>query len=251
MHLILTGATGLVGSAALAHILSLPPGSVSRLSILSRRPVPMAENKPNVTVIEHRDFSQYPPELLEKLKGANGVIWAQGISQTEVPKDEYIKITLDYPLAAAKAFSGLSDSFKFVYVSGEGATTEPGFMTPLFGTVKGQAEEALLKLSKETPTFKPYSVRPAFIDAHNHPEVQKAISSRANQQTFAKKAVNAGLGPVMRCLYPGIVSPTPDLGRFLTDLAMGDGKPLSGDGVSGEGRTVSNKAFRRIAKVGA
>lgn len=33
---------------------------------------------------------------------------------------EYVKITVDYPLAAAKAFSGLSDSFNFVYVSGEG-----------------------------------------------------------------------------------------------------------------------------------
>lgn len=35
---------------------------------------------------------------------------------------EYVKITLDYPLAAAKAFAGLSDSFNFVYVSGEGVT---------------------------------------------------------------------------------------------------------------------------------
>lgn len=47
----------------------------------------MAENKPNVTVIEHRDFSQYPSELLDKLKGANGCIWAQGISQSEVSKE--------------------------------------------------------------------------------------------------------------------------------------------------------------------
>jgi hypothetical protein len=30
---------------------------------------------------------------------------------------EYVKITVDYPVAAAKAFSTLSDSFKFVYVS--------------------------------------------------------------------------------------------------------------------------------------
>lgn len=87
MHIILTGATGLVGSAALAHILSLPAGSVSRLSILSRRPVPMAANKPNVTVIEHQDFSHYPPELLEKLKGASGCIWALGVSQNGVSKE--------------------------------------------------------------------------------------------------------------------------------------------------------------------
>lgn len=87
MRLILTGATGLVGSATLNHILSLPPGQISRLFILSRSPVPMAEGKPNVTVIEHKDFNEYGPELLEKLKGADGCIWAQGISQTQVSKE--------------------------------------------------------------------------------------------------------------------------------------------------------------------
>lgn len=129
------------------------------------------------------------------------------------------------------------------------ATTNPGFLTPLFGVVKGQCEEALLKLSKESPSLKPYSVRPAFVDAHNHPEVLKAISTRPDQQTFLKKALNNCLGPVFRSVSPGMVSPTPDLARFLTDLAMGDGEPLQGDGISGEGRTVSNKAFRRIAEV--
>lgn len=88
-HLILTGATGLVGSAALAHVLSvsLPAGKISKLSILSRRPVPMAEGKPNVEVIIQNDFTKYEPELLEKLKGAEGCIWAQGISVTQVDKE--------------------------------------------------------------------------------------------------------------------------------------------------------------------
>jgi len=86
-HLILTGATGLVGSAALAHVLSLPAGKISKLSILSRRPVPMADGKTNVEVIIHKDFTTYGPEVLDKLKGAEGVIWAQGISVTQVDKE--------------------------------------------------------------------------------------------------------------------------------------------------------------------
>jgi uncharacterized protein YbjT (DUF2867 family) len=86
-HLILTGATGLVGSAALAHVLSLPAGRVGKLSILSRRPVPMAEGKTNVDVIIQKDFSKFDSELLAKLKGADGCIWAQGISATEVDKE--------------------------------------------------------------------------------------------------------------------------------------------------------------------
>ena len=74
MRLILTGATGVVGSAALNHILSLPMGEISALYILSRSPVPAAENKENVTVIEHKNFNEYPPDLLKKLKGAGGFL---------------------------------------------------------------------------------------------------------------------------------------------------------------------------------
>jgi NAD dependent epimerase/dehydratase family enzyme len=89
MHLILTGATGLVGSAALIRILPLlQSGDVSHLSILSRRPnIPVVENNTKVTVIEHRDFLSYTPEVLEKLKGAEGCIWALGVSQTDVDKE--------------------------------------------------------------------------------------------------------------------------------------------------------------------
>lgn len=87
MHLILTGATGLVGTAVLSHLLTLPPGQVDKLTILSRRPVPLAEDRPNTEVIIHHNFGSYPDELLQTLKGANGVIWAQGISQSEVDRE--------------------------------------------------------------------------------------------------------------------------------------------------------------------
>ncbi|KAJ5215041.1 hypothetical protein N7468_010720 [Penicillium chermesinum] len=245
MRLILTGATGLVGSGVLNHILNLPPGEVSRLFILSRSPVPMAENKPNVTVIEHKDFNEYSPELLEQLRGADGCIWAQGISQSQVSKEEYRVITYDYPLAAAKAFSGLSSSFKFVYVSGEGATQNPGRFTPIFGRVKGEAEVALLALAKQYPSLKPFSVRPAFVDPAHDPEVLKVVMKRPDQQTLLKKGMHSLLGPVVRATAPGTVSPTEYLGKFLTDLAKGNGQPLEGKGVTGEGRIINNVAFRR------
>ncbi|KAL4736788.1 hypothetical protein BDV11DRAFT_210968 [Aspergillus similis] len=249
MRLILTGATGVVGSAALNHILNLPKGEISTLYILSRSPVPAAENKPNVTVIQHTNYNEYPPELLEKLKGADGCIWAQGISQTLVSKEEYIKITLDYPLAAAKAFSTLSDSFNFVYVSGEGATQTPGMFTPLFGRVKGQAETALLNLSTKYPSLKPFCVRPAYVDTANDPETLKARLLRPDQQSFKAKSLHAIFGPLMRNVLTKSDSPTEHLGKFLTDLAKGDGKPLSGEGVAGGGRIIPNVVFRRVAGI--
>ena len=86
MHLILTGATGLVGSGVLQYVLSVPD-KVTKLSVLSRKPVPLAEGHAQVTVIQHDDFSSYPADLLEKLKGAEGCIWALGVSQNAVNKE--------------------------------------------------------------------------------------------------------------------------------------------------------------------
>ncbi|KAH8703722.1 nucleoside-diphosphate-sugar epimerase [Talaromyces proteolyticus] len=245
MNIILTGATGLVGTAALSHILSLPAGKISHLYILSRSPVPLAENHPNITVIQHSDFTNYSPDLLHKLKGAHGCIWALGVSQTQVSKEEYVRITVDYPLAAAKAFAGLNDSFNFVYVSGEGATSDPGIFTPFFGRVKGNCETALIELSKKYPSLKPYSVRPAFVDATHDPKVKDAVLQRPDQQTFVKRVLRNGVVSIVRATWSDVISPTKELGLFLTNLAGGDGKPLSEQGVSGDGWIISNIAIRK------
>jgi len=84
MHLILTGATGLVGSAVLDAMIKTK--DVTRISVLSRRPVKMAEaaKDPRVHVIQHSDFGTYPKSVLDELRGANGCVWALGISQTQV-----------------------------------------------------------------------------------------------------------------------------------------------------------------------
>jgi len=89
MHLILTGATGLVGSSVLDAMIKNQ--GITKISILSRRPVPMAEDAkdPRINVIIHKDFNTYDDELLEKLKDATGCVWALGISQAEVSK-EYV-----------------------------------------------------------------------------------------------------------------------------------------------------------------
>jgi nucleoside-diphosphate-sugar epimerase len=86
MHIILTGATGLVGSAALVALRARP--DVSKISIISRRPVPMLEGSKDdrIQVILH-DFKGYDSALKERLRGAQGCVWALGISQTAVSKE--------------------------------------------------------------------------------------------------------------------------------------------------------------------
>ena len=88
MHVILTGATGLVGSAALVALRART--DISKISILSRRPVPMLEDNTDdrIQVILH-DFKRYDSSLKERLLGAQGCVWALGISQNAVSK-EYV-----------------------------------------------------------------------------------------------------------------------------------------------------------------
>ncbi|KAF6232479.1 hypothetical protein HO173_009359 [Letharia columbiana] len=244
MHLILTGATGLVGSACLHQMLT--NNLVTTVSILSRRPVPMAEGHPKVKTILHTDFNQYPTEVLNQLKGATGCVWALGVSVNDVSKEFYEEIVVSYPLAAAKAFASLSESFNFVYVSGEGATTTPGRFTPFFGRVKGRIEAQLQALSTEPAyaSLKVYSLRPAGVDPKFHEEIHGWIPKLKP----AGKAVGYPIVfTILRTVNPGFISPTRELGKVLVDLAMNDGKPLSGAGVLADGRTISNLGMRRLA----
>ena len=259
MHLILTGATGVVGSAVLNHIITHGTTShITKLTILSRNPsIPLLNTqKPppslQIDVIPHSDFLTYPTSLLSSLSDAEGLIWALGISQSQVSADEYITITRDYTLAAAKAFGSnpareAGKPFKFVFVSGEGATTTPGRFSPIFARVKGETEKALLELngSVACPDLRVYSARPGGVDPGADPAVAKA--TEVKRRTGMRK-LEPYMMPVFRALYSNMVSPTKELGRVLTDLALRDGERLKdGPGISGEGRTIANVALRKMA----
>ncbi|KAF9447708.1 hypothetical protein P691DRAFT_801893 [Macrolepiota fuliginosa MF-IS2] len=242
MHIILTGATGTVGSAVLRQCLTSP--NVTKLSILSRREfaLPTGDNlnTSKAEIIVHANYTEYPSELLDKLKGGDSCIWAQGISQSQVSKDEYVQITHDYPLAAAKAFSSLSNSgkFNFVYVSGEGADpTEKTFM--YFGKVKGRAEKALLSLSTQPDhgALRLFNVRPGYVWPEEYDRAR----------SLPQKFLDRTLAPILERCAPSQMSPTRLLASVLVDLATGDGEPLSGDGIEAEGRTLRNVAVRRLA----
>lgn len=153
---------------------------------------------------------------------------------------QYVEITHDYPLAAARAFSTIhpDSPFVFLYVSGEGATQSPGAFTPLYGRVKGQIESALLELGRKNPMMKTYNVRPGGVDWTNHPEIHPFIPKQA---LYKKLMV-----PPMNLLYKSMMTPTREMGRVMTELAMSKGEPMEGKGIGMEGRMLSNVALRRM-----
>ncbi|KAK7955958.1 nucleoside-diphosphate-sugar epimerase [Apiospora aurea] len=261
MHLILTGATGLVGSGVLDAMIKMK--EVTKISILSRRPVAMAEaaNDPRINVVLNSDFEKYDPAVLSQLKGAQGCVWALGISQTQVGKEDYINITKTFALEAAKAFQGLAPSdskepFNFVYVSGAGATTEPGRFSSLFARVKGETELALAAMRNNNNRnphqgFHALSMRPAGVDGSAH----EAIRPYLPTPPLPLRLMAPVLLPAMRNLTPRFHSPTEPMGRFLTELAMGlhaeQVRGAEGKGVQmvGELPIVENAVFRKIAKL--
>ncbi|KAI0508866.1 hypothetical protein F5B22DRAFT_378640 [Xylaria bambusicola] len=247
MHLILTGATGLVGSGVLDAMIKMK--DVTKISILSRRPVPMAEDAkdPRINVIIHNDFAKYDKSILDQLRGARGCVWALGISQTQVSKEDYVKITKDYALAAGEAFSDLArenEPFNFVYVSGHGATQEPGRFSAIFARVKGETEIALAELRKKHPFLHTSSARPAVVDASAHEAIQPYIPTRPLAYRMLAPVL---LKPVQVGL-PSLHSPTQPLGRFLTEMAMGKHAvgPAQDIAMIGELPIYENSAIRRL-----
>ncbi|KAH7022080.1 nucleoside-diphosphate-sugar epimerase [Ilyonectria destructans] len=247
MHLILTGATGLVGSGVLQAMLASK--EISKVSILSRRAVPAASNNPKVNVIIHQDFENYEPQVLSQLQGANGVVWALGISALKVTKEDYVKITRDWPLASAKGFADLApdgQAFRFIYVSGGGATQNPNFFTAFYGRVKGETETLLSSL--RTPRLHIESVRPAGVDAFDHDAIKPFIPNPG----LAYRIMGVFLGPLFRTLIPFLHSPTEPLGKFLVGMAVGkydQDLDAGGKGITtlpGGLRVLDNWAFRRL-----
>jgi uncharacterized protein YbjT (DUF2867 family) len=89
MHLILTGATGLVGTAVLDAMIKA--NNVTKISVLSRRPVKFTDDR--INVILHKDFTSYDSNIINQLHGAEACVWALGISQSEVSKESVLSPT--------------------------------------------------------------------------------------------------------------------------------------------------------------
>jgi uncharacterized protein YbjT (DUF2867 family) len=241
VHIILTGATGLVGSAVLAQLLSST--SITRVSILSRKPVAAAKGHAKANVIIQSDFSRYPPSVLDQLQGADGCIWAQGKSSVGMTESDYSELTHDWPLEAAKALGGAKDPaskrFNFVYVSGEGAD-QTQTARAMFGRIKGKAEKDLVDLAAETH-LSVYNLRPAGIDG-------SASASKPERARSMPESIAGWIYPVLKVVAPKWHTPVDSLAKVAVDLAIGDGKPFERDvGIEADGRTLGNVAIRRLA----
>lgn len=114
-----------------AYLAALADPSVSYITLLLRREIPSWASLPSnaseksKTVIV-KDFAQYPEDVISQIADHDGCVWALGKSVKGLSEEEYMKIHVEFPLAAVEALkkAGVGSAekpFNFVYVSGGGA----------------------------------------------------------------------------------------------------------------------------------
>lgn len=157
MRIIISGATGMVGSEAIRQ--ALLDKDIASVTAIVRKPLEITN--PKLKVILHKDFLNFE-NLLETFKENDACLWCLGISQTRVKsEEEYHAITYDYAVNAASAMLKANPEMRFLFLSGMGADSLEKSRT-LFARIKGKTENALLKIySNNLYIVRPGGIKPA------------------------------------------------------------------------------------------
>ncbi len=188
MKILLFGASGTAGGAVLRASLATPV--VEEVRVLVRRPLGLTHAKLREFV--HTNYLDYAAAA-EAFRAVDACLFCLGISVTQVTKEEFVKISHDYAVAAANALKAQSPAAAFHYISGTGTRADS---RTFWSKVKGQTENELMDLVGAD------CWRPAFIDAEPSASIAKMY---------------AMLRPALRLLKPfrSLYVSGEDLGRAM------------------------------------
>ncbi|MCG8508315.1 MAG: NAD(P)H-binding protein [Rhodospirillales bacterium] len=195
MNVLITGATGMVGSEVLTRCLA--EDKITHVLAVGRRKCGVTDAK--LSEVEHDDFLDYA--LLEnRLAHIDACFFCIGVYQNSVSKDEFWRVTVDYPKALIEAFERASNKVRFCLFSAQGASSSE--KSPIrFAKAKGRAENILLA----SGLTEKYVFRPGFI--RSGPAKRGAI---AYEKWFV---------PAYK-LFPRIGIDAPDLARVMVDVGI-------------------------------
>jgi nucleoside-diphosphate-sugar epimerase len=164
MKIVLTGATGFVGSHVLTRLLD--DAAVTGVTALTRRPIGTVNAKLDNVVLD--DFTSYDGRLVDELASHDGCIWALGGKDSDLADPAaYQRVTHTFTLSFARLVAARTTApFTFCYLSGMGADPTETARLPwqrLTRHLKGRTERDLRQLAREHPGFEVHCFRPGGI----------------------------------------------------------------------------------------
>lgn len=202
-HLVLVGATGMVGGYALRYALEHP--AVERVTAIGRRTLGISHTK--LKEVMHPNFGDCSA-LAESLSHQDAAIFCLGAYTGAVSEAELRTTTVDYTLEFARVLHKSSPNAGFAFLSGQGADPT-GKSRIAFARYKGEAENALLAAGFHAV----YIFRPAYIYPVK-PRKEPNLGYRLLRAIY----------PVFRMLFPSQVIRADDLARVMVDVAVGGTK---------------------------
>jgi uncharacterized protein YbjT (DUF2867 family) len=202
MNVLIVGATGMIGQAALRECL-LDDGVASVLT-LGRSAVQQSHRK--LRQIVHADLFTLAP-IEDQLTDLDACFFCLGASAVGMSEAEYTRVTYDLTLSVAETLARLDPGMTFVYVSGAGTdSTEQG--RTMWARVKGRTENALLRL----PFRSAYMMRPgAIVPMHG-------IKSRTTLYRVFYSVLTP-ITPVLGRLFPKYVTTSERVAKAMLRLA--------------------------------
>lgn len=200
MKVVLFGATGMVGQAALRECLR--DDGVERVLAIGRRESGQKHEKLRELVLT--DLTDYSGVRAE-LSGYDACFFCLGVTSTGISEAEYRRVTHDIAVAAARALVDANPGMTFIFVSAAG--TDAASRT-MWARVKGETENAILAM----PFKKKFAFRPALI------RPMHGIKSRTTSYRVFY-AITAPVFPLLKAAFPRQVTTTERVGRAMLNVA--------------------------------
>jgi len=128
----------------------------------SKRPLDRTQGhrhaRPKVRELVQGDFFDFSG-MEGQLTGLDACFFCLGVSSAGMTEQDYRRVTYDITLGAAEVLARLNPKMTFIYVSGMGTDSSEHGRT-MWARVKGETENALLRLPFQAYMFRPGVIVP-------------------------------------------------------------------------------------------
>lgn len=137
-HILITGATGMVGKGVLYACLK--DATITKITLLTRRSTGISD--PKIEELILTDFSNLDT-IQPQLNKVDACFHCMGISSIGVSQEEFTLKTLEYTKSLADVCYEVNPKMTFCYVSGTGTSTAENSRS-MWANVKGKTENYII-----------------------------------------------------------------------------------------------------------